>query len=120
MSGLNLIVLVGNVGDEPEIRTTNSGKKVATVSLATNHYAGGKQETAWHRVIFWEEKAELIEKYVHKGTGLVVTGRVRYRTYEDKNKATRYVTEIQGYTLDFVGGKDKRETPQEEQAEVPF
>src|SRR6266571_2541809 len=96
-------MLIGNLGADPEVRTTNNGGKVANLSLATSRQwtaqNGEKQEkTEWHRVICWNNKgfqlADLAEKYMKKGDRIYVEGRVEYRTWEDREKQTRYVTEI--------------------------
>src|SRR3989442_2052121 len=100
---LNKVMLIGNLGADPEVRSTNNGSRVATLSLATSRQwtgqGGEKQEkTEWHRVICWNNKgaqlADLAEKDMKKGDKLYVEGRVEYRTWEDREKQTRYVTEI--------------------------
>src|SRR6266550_4641905 len=100
---LNKVMLIGNLGADPEVRSTNNGSRVATLSLATSRQwtgqGGEKQEkTEWHRVICWNNKgaqlADLAEKYMKKGDRIYVEGRVEYRTWEDREKQTRYVTEI--------------------------
>lgn len=102
---LNRVTLIGNLGNDPEIRTTTGGNKVAQFSLATsrqwNSASGEKQEkTEWHKCIAWNQAqrgtglADIVERYVRKGDKLYVEGRVEYRQYEDKEKQTRYVTEI--------------------------
>ena len=100
---LNKVMLIGNLGADPEVRTTNNGSKVANLSLATSRQwtgqGGDKQEkTEWHRVICWNNKgaqlADLAERFMKKGDRIYVEGRVEYRTWEDREKQTRYVTEI--------------------------
>jgi single-strand DNA-binding protein len=100
---LNKVMLIGNLGADPEVRSTNNGSRVANLSLATSRQwtgqNGEKQEkTEWHRVICWNNKgaqlADLAEKYMKKGDKIYVEGRVEYRTWEDRDKQTRYVTEI--------------------------
>ena len=100
---LNKAILIGNLGADPEVRTTNNGSKVATVSLATGRQwtgqGGEKQEkTEWHRVVLWNNKgsalADLAEKFMKKGDRIYVEGRIEYRTWEDRDKQTRYSTEI--------------------------
>jgi single-strand DNA-binding protein len=100
---LNKIMLIGNLGADPEVRSTNTGSRVATLSLATSRQwtgqGGEKQEkTEWHRVICWNNKgaqlADLAEKYMKKGDRIYVEGRIEYRTWEDREKQTRYVTEV--------------------------
>jgi len=96
-------MLIGNLGADPEVRSTTNGSRVANLSLATSRQwtgqGGEKQEkTEWHRVICWNNKgaqlADLAEKYMKKGDRIYVEGRIEYRTWEDREKQTRYVTEI--------------------------
>lgn len=96
---LNKVMLIGNVGAEPEIRTTASGKRVAKLSLATsrtfNDRSGQKQEkTEWHRLTAWDRTAEIIEQYVHKGDRLYVEGSIEYSQTEDESGKPRYWTDI--------------------------
>jgi len=96
---LNKVMLIGNVGAEPEVRQTPSGTKVAKVSLATNRTftdrSGQRQEkTEWHRLTFWDRLAEIVEQYVHKGDRLYVEGRIEYSQTEDGQGGTRYWTDI--------------------------
>lgn len=113
---LNKVTLIGNLGNDPEIRTTTGGNKVANFSLATtrtwNSASGEKQEkTEWHKCIAWNTGgkgtglADVIERYVKKGDKLYVEGRIEYRQYEDKEKQTRYVTEINVREILLLGGK---------------
>src|SRR5438270_8284864 len=96
-------MLIGNLGADPEVRSTTNGSRVANLSLATSRQSTGqggeKQEkTEWHRVICWNNKgaqlADVAEKYMKKGDRIYVEGRIEYRTWEDREKQTRYVTEI--------------------------
>src|SRR5687767_8094064 len=100
---LNKVTLIGNLGNDPEVRSTTGGNRVATFSLATsrtwNDASGGKQEkTEWHRCVVWNTKtsqlADIVERYVHKGDKLFVEGRIEYRQWQDKDGQTRYSTEI--------------------------
>ena len=100
---LNKIMLIGNVGKDPEVRSTPNGSRVATLSLATtrtwNSASGDKQEkTEWHRCVFWNQKgsglADVVERYVKKGDRLYVEGRVEYQQWQDRENQTRYTTEI--------------------------
>lgn len=112
---LNKASLIGNVGQDPEIRTTNNGSRVATFSLATsrswNGPSGDKQEkTEWHRCVVWNAQrggglVDVVEKYVRKGEKLFVEGRIEYRQYQDKEGQTRYVTEINVRELMLLGGR---------------
>ena len=100
---LNKVMLIGNLGADPEVRTTSNGAKVATLSLATGRQwtsaSGEKQEkTEWHRVICWNNKgaqlADVAERFLKKGDRVYVEGRIEYRTWEDREKQTRYTTEV--------------------------
>lgn len=100
---LNKIMLIGNVGNDPEIRSTPNGGKVAQLNLATtrtwNGAGGDRQEkTEWHRCVLWNVKgsglADVVERYVKKGDRLYVEGRVEYRQWQDKDGQTKYTTEI--------------------------
>lgn len=95
----NKVQLIGNVGQEPEVKTLEGGKKVANLSIATNevYYRenGEKvEQTEWHRITAWGKTAEIIEKYVTKGREIAVEGRLTHRSYDDKNGEKRYVTEV--------------------------
>jgi single-strand DNA-binding protein len=111
---LNKVTLIGNLGSDPEIRSTPGGGRVAQFSLATsrtwNDQNGGKQEkTEWHRCVVWNSKgsqlADIVEKYVKKGEKLYVEGRIEYRQWQDKDGQTRYSTEINVRELLLLGGK---------------
>jgi single-strand DNA-binding protein len=96
---LNKVMLIGNVGSEPEIRTTASGKRVAKLSLATNRSftdrSGQQQEkTEWHRLTAWDRLADVLEQYVHKGDRLYVEGSIEYSQTEDEQGKPRYWTDI--------------------------
>lgn len=98
---LNKVMLIGNVGREPEIRYVDSNMPIARVSLATSERAyilkNGTQvpeRTEWHRLVAWRETAQFIEKYVHTGDKLYVEGQLRTRSYTDKNGIQRNQTEI--------------------------
>jgi single-strand DNA-binding protein len=110
---LNKVTLIGNLGNDPEVRSTTGGNRVATLSLATsrawNDAAGAKQEkTEWHRCVVWNTKnsqlADIVEKYVHKGDKIYVEGRIEYRQWQDKENQTRYSTEINVRELIMLGG----------------
>ena len=109
---LNKVTLIGNLGNDPEVRSTTGGNRVATFSLATsrswNDASGTKQEkTEWHRCVVWNTKssqlADIVEKYVKKGDKLYVEGRIEYRQWQDKENQTRYTTEINVRELMMLG-----------------
>ena len=106
---LNKVMLIGNVGSEPEIRTTGGGTKMAKFSLATNRQwtdrSGQRQEkTEWHRITAWERIADLIEQYVHKGDRLYVEGSIEYSQTEDDAGKPRYWTDIVIREMVMLGG----------------
>lgn len=110
---LNKVTLIGNVGADPEVRSTTGGNRVATFSLATsrtwNGPSGDRQEkTEWHRCVVWNAKtsqlADIVERYVKKGDKLYVEGRIEYRQWQDKENQTRYSTEINVRELIMLGG----------------
>ena len=110
---LNKVTLIGNLGNDPEVRSTTGGNRVATFSLATsrswNDPSGNRQEkTEWHRCVVWNTKgsqlADIVEKYVHKGDKLYVEGRIEYRQWQDKEGQTRYSTEINVRELIMLSG----------------
>lgn len=95
----NKVQLIGNVGNDPEIKTLDSGRKLAHLSIATSEkYTNDKgekvEQTEWHRVTAWGKTAEIIEKYVVKGKEVAVEGKLTHRSYDDKNGEKRYVTEV--------------------------
>ena len=112
---LNRVTLIGNVGGDPEIRTTPGGGRVANFSLATTRQwtgqSGDKQEkTEWHKIIAWDSArgaklADVVEKYVKKGDKLYVEGRIEYRQWQDKENQTRYTTEINANEIILLGGR---------------
>ena len=98
---VNKVILIGNVGKDPEVRYLDTGIAVASFPLATTDRAytlsNGTQvpeRTEWHNLVLWRGLAETAEKYVHKGDKLYVEGKIRTRSYDDQNGAKRYVTEI--------------------------
>ncbi len=114
MSGVNKVILLGNLGKDPEIRNLESGAKVATFSLATNRsYKGqdGKriEETEWHNIVLWGSLADLAEKFLTKGRQVFIEGRIKTRQWDDKEGVKRYTTEIVGESMTFVGGRDQRD-----------
>jgi single-strand DNA-binding protein len=95
----NTVQLIGNVGNDPEIKNLDGGKKVANLTIATNDsYKNDKgekvEQTEWHKVVAWGKTAEIIEKYVTKGLQIAVEGKLTHRSYDDKNGEKRYITEV--------------------------
>lgn len=117
---LNKVQLIGNLGADPEVRSTPNGSRVATLSVATsrqwNSQAGERQEkTEWHRVVLWNSRsyqlADIAEKYLKKGDRVYVEGRIEYRTWEDREGKTRYTTEINARELIMLSPKAAETEP---------
>lgn len=116
---LNKVMLIGNVGQDPEVRYIDSGVATATLSLATSTpgytLANGTQvpeRTEWHRVLLWRRLAEVAERYVHKGDKLYIEGEIHTRNYVDKKGKTRYVTEIWANNMEMLTPKPQPAQPQ--------
>ena len=106
----NKVQLIGNLGQNPEVKELNGGKKVAKFSLATNetyrNKAGEKvTDTQWHNLTVWGKTADIVEKYLKKGSEVAVEGKLLNRNYTDKEGVKRYVTEVQVSELVLLGGK---------------
>ncbi|MDG2193660.1 MAG: single-stranded DNA-binding protein [Polaribacter sp.] len=106
----NKVQLIGNLGNNPEIITLDSGKKLAKFSIATNEsYKNAEGEkitdTQWHNVIAWNKTAEIIEKYLEKGNEVAIEGKLTSRSYEDKEGVKKYITEIVCSELLMLGSK---------------
>ena len=109
---LNKVTLIGNLGADPEVRSTQNGGRVATLSVATSRQWKGQdgqmqEKTEWHRVIFWNSNysklADIAEKYCRKGEKIYVEGSIEYRSWQDKEGQTRYTTEIKVRELMLLG-----------------
>ena len=112
MAGINKVILVGNVGKDPEVRYLEGGTAVANFSIATSenfkdrNTGEKKSTTEWHNVVLWRGLAEIAEKYVKKGMQVYIEGKLKTRQWQDKEGATRYSTEIVGDNLQMLGRKD--------------
>lgn len=105
---VNKVILIGRLGQNPEVRYTPSGAAVANFSVATNESwtdkSGQKQErTEWHKVVVWGKLAELCNQYLQKGRQVYLEGRLQTRQWQDKDGQTRYTTEVQAQTVQFLG-----------------
>ena len=114
---LNKVMLIGNVGKEPEVRYIEEGVATAVVNLATNtngytlpNGTVVPERTEWHRVLLWRKQAEFVEKYVHTGDKLYVEGELRTRSYTDKQGRTHNITEIWANTIEILSSKPKPQT----------
>ncbi|MDM8564740.1 single-stranded DNA-binding protein [Candidatus Halobeggiatoa sp. HSG11] len=110
--GVNKVILVGNLGADPEIRSTANGITVATLSLGTNfsvkdqQTGNWKEETEWHRVVLFDRLADVAKQYLTKGKQVYVEGRLRTNKWQDKNGQDRYTTEIIGREMQMLGGRE--------------
>jgi single-strand DNA-binding protein len=110
MASVNKVILIGNLGRDPELRYTPGGQAVANFTLATNERFsskdGEKQErTEWHRIVAWGRTGELCAQYLSKGRSVYVEGRLQTREWEDKEGQKRRTTEIVATTVQFLGGR---------------
>jgi single-strand DNA-binding protein len=110
MASVNKVILIGNLGRDPELRYTQGGQAVANFTLATNERFstkdGDKQErTEWHRVVAWGRTGELCAQYLSKGRSVYIEGRLQTREWEDKEGQKRRTTEIVANTVQFLGGR---------------
>lgn len=117
---INKVILVGNLGADPELRYTSGGKAVAELRLATTFGFGEKAQTEWHRVIVWEKSAEAAGKYLKKGSKVYVEGRIQQRSYDDKDGNKRYVTEIVANEVKFLDSKKDGEAESADDKDLPF
>ncbi len=110
MSGINKVILIGHVGKEPEIRHVSNGRAVNKFSLATTERYKNKagervEKTEWHNITLWTPLAEIVDKYVRKGSKLYIEGRLRTHSYEDDAGAKRYFTEVEARELVMLDTK---------------
>ena len=105
---MNRATILGRLGQDPELRHTQSGKAVTTLSVATSEKRGDKEETEWHSVICWEKTAENCAKYLKKGQPVLVEGRIQTRSWEDKG-VKRFKTEIVASNVQFIGGGERKD-----------
>ena len=115
---VNKVILVGNVGLDPEVRTTESGVKVARVRLATTERIYNRQTnentelTEWHTITLWRGLADVVDRYVRKGSQLYIEGRLRTREWTDKDNIKRYTTEIMADEMKLLGRRSEGQAQQ--------
>ena len=124
MASFNRVILLGNLGQDPELRHTANQVAVGNLSIATTDYRKGsdgeKQEfTEWSRVVVWNKTAENCAKFLKKGSSVLVEGRLQTRSYEDKEGVKRYVTEVVASSVTFVGKKDNANGSTDTSAPAP-
>ena len=117
MAGVNKVILVGNLGKDPEVRYLDNGVAVANFSLATTENYKNKagervSQTEWHNIVVWRGLAEVAEKYLKKGASVYIEGKIKTRKWEDKEGKTRYNTEILADNMTMLGGKQSHENSQ--------
>ena len=110
MAGVNKVILVGNLGKDPEVRYLDSGVAVANFSLATTENYKNKQgekvsQTEWHNIVLWRGLAEVAEKWLKKGSSVYIEGKIRTNKWEDKEGNTRYNTEILADNMTMLGNR---------------
>jgi single-strand DNA-binding protein len=108
---LNKVMLIGNLGADPEVRAVGSGTRVANFNVATSRSWTGRdgqqqEKTEWHRIVAWDKLAEIAERFLKKGERVYVEGEIEYRSYEDKEGVTKYITEIRAREMMMLGGRD--------------
>ena len=114
MAGINKVILVGNLGKDPEVKHLDGGNVVANITVATSEKYKDKQgemveETEWHNCSAWGKLAELMEKYLNKGSKVYIEGKLRTRSYEDQEGVTKYTTEVIVKELKFLSSKSESE-----------
>lgn len=112
---LNKVLLIGNVGKDPDVRHLQGGTVTATITLATSERYRDRngeahENTEWHTVVAWRQTAEFVENYVKKGSLLYVEGKIRTRSWEDRDGVKRYATEIQADTIQLLGNRQTEES----------
>ena len=109
MAGINKVIIVGHLGNDPEMRSMPNGEAVANISVATSEAwtdknTGERREvTDWHRIVFYRKLAEICGQYLKKGAQVYIEGRLRTRKWQDQNGQDRYTTEIQGDVMQMLG-----------------
>ena len=122
--GINKVVLVGNLGNDPEVRYTPSGSCVTTISVATSESwkdkEGNRQEkTEWHRVVFFTRLAEIAGEYLKKGSQVYVEGKLRTNKWQDQSGQDRYTTEILANEMQMLGGRETNSTGGFDGGQIP-
>jgi len=111
MAGVNRVIIIGHLGNDPEIRTMPNGEQVANITVATSeswtdkNTGEKKTQTEWHRIVLYRRLAEITAQYLTKGSQVYIEGRLKTRKWQDSNGQDRYTTEIQGDNLQMLGGR---------------
>tara|TARA_Y200000002_G_scaffold1837_1_gene1793 strand:- start:2425 stop:2808 length:384 start_codon:yes stop_codon:yes gene_type:complete len=127
VSGVNKVILIGNLGKDPEVRYLDNGVAVANISLATSENYKNKDgekvtQTEWHDIVLWRGLAEVAEKYLKKGSSVYIEGKLRTNKWVDKDENTRYKTEVLADKLTMLGRSQNQEQSSESTSEddLPF
>ena len=111
MAGINKVIIVGFLGNDPDVRTMPNGELVVNISVATSenwtdkNTGERKEQTEWHRIVLYRRLAEIAVQYLHKGSQVYIEGRLKTRKWQDSNGQDRYTTEIQGDNLQMLGSR---------------
>lgn len=132
MAGVNKVILIGNLGADPEVRYTAGGTAMATFRLATTDQWTNKDgektdRTEWHRVVAWKRLGEICGEYLHKGSQVYIEGKLQTRSWEDRDGVKRYTTEIVAQAMQMLGppgreeksGRGEEKIPVDEPVAVP-
>lgn len=117
MAGINKVIIIGNLGNDPEIRTMPNGDQVANISVATSeswidkNTNERKEVTEWHRIVLYRRQAEICGQYLKKGSKIYIEGKLKTRKWQDQNGQDRYATEIQGETLQMLDSRQDSTAP---------
>lgn len=122
---VNKVILVGNLGKDPELRYTPSGAAVVTFSIATTERykdrEGNRQEkTEWHNIVAWRQLAEICGKFLHKGKQVYIEGKIQTRSYDDRDGNKRYITEIVADQMQMLGGRDEQSGGQQSSGQQSY
>lgn len=125
--GINKVIIVGNLGKDPEVRYTNDGKAIANITVATSESWKDKntgqqtEKTEWHRIVFFRRLAEIVGEYLHKGSKVYIEGKLQTRKWQDKNGQDRYTTEIVADQMQMLDSKKSggQSQPQQSQSAPP-
>lgn len=118
MAGVNKVILLGNLGKDPEVKKLETGKSVANFSLATGEVYKNKEgekvtKTEWHNIVLWSPLAEIAESYLKKGSQLYLEGKISNRSYEDKEGVKKYISEVVGREITLLGKPNSNNSTEE-------
>ena len=119
MASVNKVILVGNIGKDPEARFMPNGNAVTNLSIATSSKKDGQEYTQWHRCVAYEKVAEIIAQYAKKGQQIYVEGTLRYGKYTDKDGVEKHTTDIIVHQVQLLGGRSDIDQPRQEQRQQP-